>query len=146
MTAYPLEQSLASLSPAHRVYIVRRGLVFLYPASIVRDIANDLYTMDADRLWSWATMPLDWEAGRKLSDQLTDEMDLWEHGKLKVLARTLWVSEGASADAFELWWESVNPDAHPEWIGAAARVAARELMTYPLFRHRHLVDDVHTFP
>jgi hypothetical protein len=144
MTAYPLEQSLASLSPARRVYIVRRGLVFLYPASIVRDIANDRYTMDADRLWS--AMPLDWEAGRKLSDQLTDEMDLWEHGKLKVLARTLWVSEGASADAFELWWESVNPDAHPEWIGAATKVAARELMTYPLFKHRHLVDDVHTFP
>lgn len=144
MTAYPLEQPLASLSPARRVYIVRRGLVFLYPASIVRDIANDRYTMDADRPWS--AMALDWEAGRKLSDQLTDEMDLWCHQRLKVLARTLWVSEGASADAFELWWESVNPDAHPEWIGAAARVAARELMTYPLFRHRHLVDDVHTFP
>jgi len=144
MNAYPLETPLNLLSPARRVYVVRRGLVFLYPASIVRDIANDRYTMGDDRPWS--ATPIDWEAGRKLSDRLSDEMDLWEHGKLKVLARTLWVSEGASADAFELWWESVNPDAHPEWIGAAARVAARELMTYPLFRHRHLVDDVHTFP
>ena len=144
MNAYPLETPLNLLSPARRVYIVRRGPVFLYPASIVRDIANDRYTMDGDRPWS--AMALDWEAGRKLSDQLTDEMDLWEHGKLKVLARTLWVTEGASADAFELWWETVNPDALPEWIGAAARVAARELMTYPLFQLRHLVDDVHTFP
>ncbi len=143
MTAYPLEQPLSTLSPARRVYIVRRGLVFLYPASIVLDIANDRYTMDGDPPWS--AMALDWEAGRKLSDQLTDEMDLWEHSKLKSLARTLWLTEGADATSFELWWESVNPDAHPEWIGAAAKMAGRELMTYPLFRHRHLVDDVHTF-
>jgi hypothetical protein len=144
MNAYPLETPLNLLSPARRIYIVRRGLVFLYPASIVRDIANDRYTMDDDRQWSAA--PMDWEAGRKLSDRLTDEMDLWCHQRLQAMARTLWITEGASPDAFALWWESVNPDALPEWIGAAARVAARELMTYPLFKHRHLVDDVHTFP
>ena len=143
MTAYPLEQPLAALSPARRVYIVRRGLVFLYPASIVRDIANDLYTMDDDRPWN--PRATDWACGRLLCDQLTDEMDLWEHSKLKNLTRTLWLTEGADATSFELWWESVNPDAHPEWIGAAAKFAGRELMTYPLFRHRHLVDDVHTF-
>lgn len=143
MTAYPLEQPLSALSPAHRVYIVRRGLVFLYPASIVLDIANDLYTMDDDRPWN--ARGTDWACGRLLCDQLTDEMDLWEHSKLKSLARTLWLTEGSDATSFELWWESVNPDAHPEWIGAAAKMAGRELMTYPLFRHRHLVDDVHTF-
>ncbi len=143
MTAYPLEQPLSALSPARRVYIVRRGLVFLYPASIVLDIANDLYTMDDDRPWN--ARGTDWACGRLLHDQLTDEMDLWEHGKLKSLARTLWLTEGSDATSFELWWESVNPDAHPEWIGAAAKMAGRELMTYPLFRHRHLVDDVHTF-
>lgn len=143
MTAYPLEQPLSALSPARRVYIVRRGLVFLYPASIVLDIANDRYTMDDDRPWN--ARGTDWACGRLLHDQLTDEMDLWEHGKLKSLARTLWLTEGRDATSFELWWESVNPDAHPEWIGAAAKLASRELMTYPLFRHRHLVDDVHTF-
>lgn len=144
MTAYPLETSLRDLSPARRVYIVRRGLVLLYPASIVQDIANDRYTMDDDR--PWTPLATDWAQGRALSDRLTDELDLWDHHKLKTLARVLWRSTGASADAFELWWESVNPDAHPEWIGAAALVAGRELMTYPLFKHRHLVDDVHTFP
>lgn len=144
MTAYPLETPLSLLSPARRVYIARRGLVFLYPASIVKDIANDRYTMDDDRPWS--ATPIDWEAGRKLSDRLIDEMDLWDHSRLKTMARTLWVTEGASPDAFVLWWESVNPDSLPEWVGAAARVAARELMTYSLFKHRHLVDDVHTFP
>ena len=143
MTAYPLEQPLSALSPARRVYIVRRGLVFLYPASIVRDIANDRYTMDDDRPWN--ARGTDWACGRLLCDQLTDEMDLWEHGKLKSLARTLWLTEGSDATSFDLWWESVNPDAHPEWIGAAAKLGSRELMTYPLFRHRHLVDDVHTF-
>lgn len=143
MTAYPREQPLSALSPARRVYIVRRGLVFLYPASIVRDIANDLYTMDDDL--PWLPRATDWACGRLLSDRLCDEMDLWEHSKLKNLTRTLWLTEGSDAASFELWWESVNPDAHPEWIGAAAKVAGRELMTYPLFRHRHLVDDVHTF-
>ena len=144
MNAYPLETPLNLLSPARRVYIVRRGLVFLYPASIVRDITNDRYTMDDDRPWS--ANPTDWASGRMLSDRLTDEMDLWCHQRLRVMARTLWITEGASPDAFELWWETVNPDALPEWIGAAAKVAARGLMTYPLFQLRHLVDDVHTFP
>lgn len=143
MTAYPLEQPLSALSPARRVYIVRRGWALLYPACIVKDIANDRYTMDDDRPWN--PRETDWACGRLLSEQLTDEMDLWEHGKLKGLARTLWVTAGADATTFELWWESVNPDAHPEWIGAAAKLAGRELMTYPMFRHRHLVDDVHTF-
>ncbi|APQ41888.1 hypothetical protein [Xanthomonas phage BsXeu269p/3] len=142
MNAYPLETPLNLLSPARRVYIVRRGLVFLYPAIIVRDIANDRYTMDYD--YPWSASPLDWDAGRRLSDRLPDEMDLWCHQRQQAMARTLWVTEGASPDAFTLWWESVNTDALPEWIGAAARVAARELMTFPLFKHRHLVDDLHT--
>lgn len=142
MTAYPLETPLRDLSPARRVYIVRRGLVFLYPASIVQDIANDRYTMDDDR--PWTPLATDWAQGRALADRLQDARSHNEY--LHTLARVLWRSTGASADAFELWWESVNPDAHPEWIGAAALVAGRELMTYPLFKHRHLVDDVHTFP
>lgn len=142
MNAYPLETPLNLLSPARRVYIIRRGLVLLYPASIVRDIANDRYTMDDD--YHWSASPLDWEAGRMLSDRLPDEMDSCDHQRLQALVRTLWVTEGASVDAFTLWWESVNTDALPEWVGAAARVAARELMTFPLFKHRHLVDDLHT--
>lgn len=142
MTAYPLERPLATLSPARRVYIVRRGLVFLYPTSIVADIPNDRYTMDDDR--PWVPRETDWERGRMLEQRLSG--DLVDHVELKSLARVLWISDSPSFDAFELWWESVNPDASPEWIGAAACVAARELMTYPLFQHRHLVDDVHTFP
>lgn len=143
MTAYPLEAPLASLSPARRVYVVRRGLVFLYPASILADIANDRYTMDDDR--PWVASEADWAAGRMLAARLVG--DLVDHQELRMLARTLWITAGATLDGFALWWESVNPDAHPEWIGAAARVAARELMTWPLFQHRHLlVDDGHTFP
>lgn len=144
MTAYPLEVPLTALSPARRVYVVRKGIVFLYPASIVKDVANDRYTMDDDRPWTAAGS--DWDAGRRLSNRLTDEMDLWDHSRLKSMARTLWISAGADCAGFDVWWESVNPDAHPEWIGAASIVAAREMMTYPLFKHRHLVDDVHTFP
>lgn len=142
MTAYPLEAPLASLSPARRVYIVRRGLVFLYPASILIDIANDRYTMDDDR--PWVPSAVDWLYGRALADRLAG--DLIDHAEIRALARTLWITHSPIVDTFDLWWESVNPDAHPEWIGAAARVAARELMTWPLFQHRHLVDDVHTFP
>lgn len=142
MTAYPLERPLASLSPARRVYLVRRGLVFLYPASIVADIANDRYTMDDDR--PWVPRETDWACGALLAGQVA--LDQVDHVHLHVLARTLWITAGGAADTFATWWESVNPDAHPEWIGAATKVAARELMTYPLFQHRHLVDDVHTFP
>lgn len=142
MNAYPLEAPLASLSPARRVYIVRRGLVFLYPASIVRDIANDRYTMDDDR--PWVPRGPDWDAGQLLARRVG--LDRVDHVVLRRLAETLWVRHGGAAPSFDLWWESVNPDAHPEWIGAAAAVAARELMTYPLFRHRHLVDDLHTLP
>lgn len=142
MNAYPLETPLRDLSPARRVYIVRRGLVFLYPASIVQDIANDRYTMGDDR--PWTPLTTDWAQGRALSDRMKHARVHNEY--LHTLARVLWRSTDASADAFELWWESVNPNAHPEWIGAAALVAGRELMTYPLFKHRHMVDDVHTFP
>lgn len=143
MTAYPLEAPLSSLSPATRVYVVRRGIVYLYPASIVKDVANDRYTMDDDR--PWTAQGSDWDAGRRLATRLSDEMDLFDHARLKLMARTCWITVGGPPQGFDVWWESVNPDAHPEWIGAAAMVAARELMTYPLFQHRHLVDDVHTF-
>jgi len=142
MTAYPLERPLSTLSPTRRVYVVRRGTVYFYPASIVRDIANDLYTMDDDRPWT-ATGD-DWHRGRLVQDRVG--LDLVDHAQLKGLARVLWINTSGVADGFDIWWESVNVDASPEWIGAAACVAAREIMTYPLFQHRHLVDDVHTFP
>lgn len=139
MNAYPLEEPLTSLSPARRVYIVRFGRVYLYPASIVRDIANDLYTMADDRPWS--ATPADWEVGKLLDRRLGGGLDLIDHDRLFVLTHSIWRSEGGFDETFAVWWESINQDAHPEWIGAAARVAARELMTWPMFQHRHLLDD-----
>lgn len=138
MNAYPLEEPLANLSPARRVYIVRYGRVHLYPASIVRDIANDRYTMDDDRPWS--ATPADWEVGKLLDKRLGGGLDLVNHDRLFMLAHSIWRSEGGFDETFAVWWESINQDAHPEWIGAAARVAARELMTWPVFQHRHLLD------
>lgn len=139
MNAYPLEEPLANLSPARRVYVVRFGRVYLYPASIVRDIANDRYTMDDDRPWSATSA--DWEVGKLLDKRLGGGLDLVDHGRLFMLAHSIWRSEGGFDETFAVWWESINQDAHPEWIGAAARVAARELMTLPMFQHRHLLDD-----
>lgn len=140
MTAYPLEAALSSLSPARRVYEVRRGLVFLYPASIVSHavVTSPLYTMDDDR--PWCPTPGDWCVGRLLASRLA--LDQVDHVQLRSLARTAWRNAGQNHgdSAFYLWWDSVNPDAHPEWIGAAACVAAREFMTLPLFQHRHMVD------
>lgn len=139
MTAYPLEAPLSALSPARRVYIQRQGLVYLYPASIVRDIANDRYTMDDDT--PWRATQADWEVGRALYDQLGGGLDLVDHNRLFILLRTIWVSAGGQDVPFTAWFDSLSPDAHPEWLGAAARVAARELMTFPVFQHRHLIDD-----
>lgn len=139
MNAFPLDEPLARLSPARRVYIVRFGRVYLYPASIVRDIANDRYTMRDDR--PWLATPEDWNVGRLLDRRLSGGLDLIDHDRLFVLAHSIWRSEGGFDETFLVWWESVNPDAHPEWIGAAARVAVRELMTWPVFQHRHLIDD-----
>lgn len=143
MNAYPLEEPLANLSPARRVYIVRYGRVYLYPASIVRDIANDRYTMDDDRPWSAASS--DWEVGKLLTRRLSGELQTDYHNRLFMLVHSIWRSEGGFDETFAVWWESINQDAHPEWIGAAARVAARELMTWPVFQHRHLLDDSVTF-
>lgn len=142
MNAYPLEAQLSSLPRNQRVYVVRNGLVYLYPACILRDVANDRYTMHASR--PWEASGREWDHGRRLSDRLTDEMDLWDHARLKEMARTLWVTAGAQSTGFEVWWSSVNVDAPPDWIGAAAMVAARELMHFPLFRHRYLVDTMQT--
>lgn len=139
MTAYPLEDRLSSLAPTRRIYIARRGRVYLYPASIVRDIANDRYTMDDDRPWS--ATPADWEVGKLLNNHLSGGLDLVDHDRLFMLVHSIWRSEGGFDETFLVWWDSVNPDAHPEWIGAAARVAVRELMTWPMFQHRHLLDD-----
>lgn len=139
MNAYPLDERLESLSPARRVYIVRFGRVYLYPAGIVRDVANDRYTMPDDAPWYAA--PTDWEVGRLLDSRLGGGLDLVDHDRLFLLARTIWRTEGGTDPDFAIWFDSVNLDAHPEWIGAAARVAARELMSWPVFQHRHLVDD-----
>lgn len=142
MNAYPLEAPLSYLSPARRVYIVRFGRVYLYPASIVRDIANDRYTMDDDR--PWTPSPRDWEIGRLLHERLGVCGPKVDVKRLFALALTIWRNEGGFDETFLIWWESVNTDAHPEWIGAAASVAARELMTFPTFQHRHLVDGTST--
>lgn len=142
MNAYPLETPLSQLPDYQRVFIVRHGLVYLYPAQIVRDIANDRYTVDPMR--PWTATPADWDAGEKLSNRLCDERNRWEHGRLRELTRVLWITERGASSGFAIWWESVAPESDPCVIGAAARVAARELMTFPLFKHRHLVDDLHT--
>lgn len=142
MNAYPLEQPLRTLSPARRVYIVRGGRVYLYPANIVRDIANDRYTMDDDRPWRPAGD--DWEIGQRLAARVRYMDD--DPDRLFALCLTIWRTAGAFDETFLIWWDSVNTDAHPEWIGAAASIAARELMTWPVFQHRHLVDDSIAIP
>lgn len=147
MIAYPLETPLKDLSPATRVYVVRFGVVYVYPASILLDIANDRYTVGSTN-YPWSPRPADWEIGRALDRQIVAclDSDYYPNAdgyeeELEYLAGNAWTSAGGSRDLFAIWWESVNTDAHPAWIGAAAAAAARETMTWPLFQHRYMVDD-----
>lgn len=135
MSAIPLETPLSDLSPASRVYVIRRGSVYLYPAAILLDIANDRYVLP-DRPWS--PTKEDWGVGEAMLKTFgrCDDSDY-----LEALARSLWVTAGGRSDQFEIWWDSVDSDASPDWIGAATVMAAREVMSEPLFRHRYMVDD-----
>lgn len=142
MKVRPLEvTTLHTLPPAARVYVERRGLVFVYPAEILLDIANNLFIGEEP----WRASDDDWTIGRALSRRTQGDDELAaEVAKEDVEA--IWSCIRPDCGAFDLWWESVDPDAAPSWIGAAAAVAARELMTMPLFRLRHEVDESEMTP
>lgn len=170
MKAYPLEQRLRDLRAYQRVYIVRHAMVYTYPACIVEDIANDRYTIDDD--WSAMSADWDagerFEERTRAADLMPNsaavEDMVWQLWRLEAAPRVRLPSKSGNSGLindilpaglgpvnahdirsrrlFDLWWESVDPFAPRATIGAAARVAARELMTFPRFAHALLPANV----
>lgn len=137
MKAYPLLTSVTNLAPDSRVYVVREGLVFLYPACIVVDDArSERYALADGPRWTASTW--DWAGGGLLVTDLVlgPYRNEPRPARLRALATAIWCNAGRPVEAFDLWWEAINPDADPHLIGAAAAVAARDVMTTSLFRHR----------
>lgn len=136
MIATPLEVPIHQVPSERLVWIQRYGLVYAYPAGIVRDIANDLYATDQ----AFDPSTTDREAGWLLAEHYGRRTNVTT---LRALAQTVWrsASPTRSADqAFDFWWDSVDQSACASLIGAAAAFAARNVHTYPLFRHRYMID------
>jgi hypothetical protein len=132
--AVPLEVPLRTLAPNRLVWIQRGGLVYPYPARIVRDIANDLYVSSHEE---FDPSELDCEIGVKIADL---HMRGTNRQSLSALARTVWRRNGGEAAAFQVWWESLAQKSTPTDVGTAASFASRNVMTWSLFRHRYMID------
>ncbi|AVO24376.1 hypothetical protein [Xanthomonas phage XPV3] len=171
MKAYPLEQRLRDLRAYQRVYIVRHAMVYTYPACIVEDIANDRYTIDDDWSAMSADWDAGerFEERTRTADMMPNsaafEELVWQLWRLEAAPRVrlpslkvgdigpervILSTTAGTANAhdirsrrlFDLWWESVDAFAPRATIGAAARVAARQLMTFPGFAHALLPANV----
>lgn len=139
MKAIPLETAVGDLAPATAVFVRLRGLVYTYPAAILADRANDFYVA-APGERSWGASELAWAAGRLLARRLGPARVNLDHDTLFVLTREIWRSKGACDSTFRDWWASVDPNADPEWIGAAACVGAHSVVTWAAFEAHHLLD------
>ena len=127
----PLEHPLRELPTFAQVYVVRYGLVFVYPACALDDVANDRYINLRD---DWAAWSKEFDAGELYARRVSASTN-----PSKALARELWrAAGGPDTSAFDWFWDSVDLDADPALIGAATMVAARSLMNFPLFKLRHL--------
>lgn len=128
----PLELPLRELPTFAQVYVVRYGLVFVYPACALDDVANDRYINLRD---DWFAHSAEYDAGEIYASRRPDSYP----GRAKLLARELWrAAGGPDTSAFDWFWDSIDLDADPAIIGTATMVAARSLMNFPLFKLRHL--------
>lgn len=133
MIAAPLEVPLRTLAPNRLVWIQRGGLVYPYPARIVRDIANDLYVGD------------EFDPSELDSDVSTYVGDAYWRGTnrntLRALCASAWNGSLGSSIGFDVWWDSVDDNHQNSYIvGAAASYAARNVLTWSLFKHRYMID------
>ncbi len=127
----PLEHPLRELPTFAQVYVVRYGLVFVYPACALDDVANDRYVNLRDEWVAWSK---EYDAGELYARRISASAN-----PSKALARELWrAAGGPDTSAFDWFWDSIDLDADPAIIGAATMVAARSLMNFPLFKLRHL--------
>lgn len=134
----PLEHPLRELPTFAQVYVVRYGLVFVYPACALDDVANDRYINLRD---DWSAWSKEYDAGELYARRVSESSDpIFGSGpRMKTLARELWrAAGGPDTSAFDWFWDSIDLDADPAIIGAATMVAARSLMNFPLFKLRHL--------
>lgn len=145
MKLVPLTATLNVLGRRQPLYMVNDGLVFLYPAGVVNSVAADTYThYDLP----WDTSMANWLHGTRVADKVAATGKYETYDTVRAGAYELWryaarpaESEVAHQCAFARWWEYVDPYADPQWIGAAACVAAREVITTSLFHHRFTVDE-----
>ena len=134
----PLEHPLRELPTFAQVYVVRYGLVFVYPACALDDVANDRYLNLRD---DWSAWSKEYDAGELYAFRLRvrQRKGFDTSSDRKMLARELWrAAGGPDTSAFDWFWDSIDLDADPAIIGAATMVAARSLMNFPLFKLRHL--------
>lgn len=126
----PLNVSLRALAPDRRVYVRRYGLVFPYPAILVRDMANDMWIGPEDDVFE----PTEYD--RRRADAVCAHTPALT---VRSKCAALWPETGAHV--FALWWESLDPQADGlRNVAAAASYAARHVVTWSLFLHRNEVD------
>lgn len=128
-----LDVPLRSLSPFRRVYVVRDGLVYQYPASLVRDIANDIWLGDD----YFASSSADRDTGALVSDHYFAGT---LGNSLRSLCHMAWKSVPCQHSYFDIWWYSGHTNAPPILLGTASAHAARHLTTWSLFVRRNEVD------
>lgn len=129
-----LDVPLRTLAPNRRVYIVRNGLVYQYPARIVRDMANDMWVGPEDDICD--VTPEDIVTGDLLREHY---MRGTPRTDLSALCSVLWNARSGSSRQFESWWSAVDSD-DVETIAIQCAYAARNVMTWSLFAHRNEVD------
>lgn len=127
-----LDVPLRTLAPNRRVYIVRNGLVYQYPARIVRDMANDMWVGPEDDEVCFTDG--DCKRAQLAEDFMRDKAP----ERLRALCAQFWSYDGQRQ--FGVWWDSVaEAEIYRVWA-AAASYAARNVMTWSLFIHRNEVD------
>lgn len=130
-----LEAPLRTLAPNRRVYIVRNGLVYQYPARIVRDMANDMWVGPEDDTFEPVTA--DWSKAAVAQEHY---MRGTNRNALVSFCRPLWNAQSNNPSQFDTWWDSVSDGNDPYIIACAASHAARNVITWSLFVHRNEVD------
>lgn len=132
-----LDVPLRTLAPNRRVYIVRNGLVYQYPARIVRDMANDMWVGPEDD--TFEPIAVDYDYGNSTADAYYRGTP---RNSLPSLLLSVWRCF-ASPHEFADWLDNTIPSnvaIPPDELGVACAYAARNVMTWSLFVHRNEVD------
>lgn len=130
-----LDVPLRTLAPNRRVYIVRNGLVYQYPARIVRDMANDMWVGPKDDEFDPSIT--DCAAGSRVEEHYLRGTP---RNTLSALCRSTWHANGGNPTLFDHWWLSVDDESEPFIVGCAVACASHGVWTWSLFVHRNEVD------